>query len=72
MEFKKEVNCVLLTTAKPEAAHKIMESPQENGIPERLIVLMRNLYTVQQAMVRTENGQTEWFHIGKEIGRAHV
>ena len=38
-----------------------------SGIPEHLVVLMKNLYTDQQATVMTENGQTDWFHIGKGV-----
>lgn len=33
------------------------------GVPEHLILLMRNLYIGQEATVRTEFGETEWFKI---------
>ena len=33
------------------------------GIPEHLIVLMKNLYKGQEATMRTEYGDTEWFSI---------
>ena len=41
---------------------------QEMGIPDHLTCLQRNLYTGQEATVRTGHGTTDWFQIGK---RAH-
>ena len=35
------------------------------GIPDTLICLLRNLYAGQEATVRTRNGTTDWFQIGK-------
>ena len=35
------------------------------GIPDRLTCLLRNLYTGQEAIVRTGHGTTDWFQIGK-------
>ena len=37
------------------------------GIPDHLICLLRNLYTGQEAMVRTGHGTTDWFQIGKGV-----
>ena len=37
------------------------------GIPDRLICLLRNLYTGQEATVRTGHGTTDWFQIGKRV-----
>ena len=37
------------------------------GIPNHLTCLLRNLYTGQEATVRTGHGTTDWFHIGKGI-----
>ena len=37
------------------------------GIPEHLILLLRDLYHEQQATVRTEDGETDWFKIGKGV-----
>ena len=37
------------------------------GIPDHLTCLLRNLYTVQEATVRTRHGTTDWFQIGKGI-----
>ena len=36
-------------------------------IPDLLTCLLRNLYAVQKATVRTEHGTTDWFQIGKGV-----
>ena len=43
---------------------------KEMGIPDQLICLLRNLYTGQEATVRTGHGTTDWFQIGKEYVKA--
>ena len=40
---------------------------QEMGVPEYLTCLLRNLYTGQEATVRTGHGKTDWFQIGKGV-----
>ena len=35
------------------------------GIPDHVTCLLRNLYTVEEATVRTGHGATDWFQIGK-------
>ena len=37
------------------------------GIPDYLTCLLRNLYTGQEAAVRTGHGTTDWFQIEKGI-----
>ena len=37
------------------------------GIPDHLTCLLRNLYAVQEATVRTEHETTEWFQIRKIV-----
>ena len=37
------------------------------GIPDHLTCLLRNLYTGQEATVRTGHGTTDCFQIGKEV-----
>ena len=39
----------------------------EMGIPDHLTCLLRNLYTGQEATVRTGHGTTDWFQIGKGV-----
>ena len=40
---------------------------KENGILDHLTCLLRNLYAVQEATVRTRHRTTEWFQIGKGV-----
>ena len=37
------------------------------GIPDHLACLLKNLYTGQEATVRTGYGTTDWFQIGKGV-----
>ena len=37
------------------------------GIPDHLTCLLRNPYARQEATVRTRNGTTDWFQIGKGV-----
>ena len=37
------------------------------GIPGHLTCLLRNLYAVQEATIRTGHGTTDWFQIGKGV-----
>ena len=39
---------------------KLWKIPQEMGIPDHLICLLRNLYAGQETMVRTGHGTTDW------------
>ena len=41
------------------------------GIPEHLTCLLRNLYTGQEATVRTRHG-TDWFQIGKGVHQGYI
>ena len=44
----------------------------EMGIPDHFTCLLRNLYTGQEATVRTEHGRTDWFKIGKGVGQGCI
>ena len=46
---------------------KLWKILQEMGIPDHLTCLLRNLYAGQEATVRTGNGTTDWFNIGKGV-----
>ena len=37
------------------------------GIPDRVTCLLRNLYAVQEATIRTGRGITDWFQIRKRV-----
>ena len=41
------------------------------GIPDHLTCLLRNLYTGQEATVRTGHG-TDWFQIGKGVRQGYI
>ena len=40
---------------------------QEMGIPDHFTCLLRNLYSGQEAAVRTRHGTKDWFQIGKGV-----
>ena len=46
---------------------KLWKFLKEMGIPDYLTCLLRNLYTGQEATVRTGHGTTNWFQIGKGV-----
>ena len=47
--------------------NKLWKILKEMGIPNHLTCHLRNLYTGQEATVRTRHGTTDWFRIGKEL-----
>ena len=49
---------------------KLWKILQETGIPEHLTYLLRNLYAVQEAIVRIGHGTKDWFKIGKGVHKA--
>ena len=71
---RKTSTSALLTMPKPLTVWittnwKIL---QEMGIPDHLTCLLRNMYAGQEATVRTRNGTTDWFQIGKGIGQDNI
>ena len=50
-------------------AKKLWKILNETGIANHLTCLLWNLYTGQEATVRTRHGTTEWFQIGKGVYR---
>ena len=47
--------------------NKLWKILKKMGIPDHLTCLLRNLYTCQEATVKTEHGKTDWFQIGKGV-----
>ena len=45
---------------------------QEIGISDHLSCLLRNLYAVQEATVRTGHGTMDWFQIGKGVCQGYI
>ena len=42
------------------------------GVSDDLTCLLRNLYTDQEATVRTRHGATDWFQIGKGVRQGYI
>ena len=66
---RKVSTSALLTLPKPLTVWITTnwEILQEMGIPDHLTCLLRNLYSGQEATVRTKHGTTDWVQIGKEV-----
>ena len=54
------------------AHNKLWKILQEMGIPDHLTCLLRNLYAGQEATVRTEHGQMDWFQISKGVSKGCI
>ena len=52
--------------------NKLWNIPQEIGIPDQLTCLLRNLYAGQEATVRTGQGTTDCFEIGKGVRQGYI
>ena len=59
IDYTKALDCV--------DHNKLWKILKEMGIPDHLTCLLRNLYAGQEATVRTRNGTTDWFQIGKGV-----
>ena len=71
-EFQKKSTSASLTTIKPLCGSQQTGKFLEMGIPDHLICLLRNLYTSQEATVRTGHGTTNWFKIGKGVCQGYI
>ena len=47
--------------------HKLQKILKEMGIPDHLTCFLRNVYSGQEATVKTGHGTTDWFQIGKGV-----
>ena len=52
--------------------NKLWKILKEMRIPDHLTCLLRNLYAGQEATVRTGQGTTDWFQIGKEVSQGCI
>ena len=52
--------------------NKLWKILQEMGIQDDLTYLLRNLYSDQEATVRTGRETTEWFQIGKGVHQGYI
>ena len=67
-EFQKNIYACFIDYAKAFDCvdhNNLWKIPKQNGIPDHLICLLRNLYAGQE--VRTGYGTTDWFQIGKGV-----
>ena len=68
--FQKNIYFCLIDYAKAFDCvdhNKLWKILKEVGILDLLTCLLRNLYAVQEATVRTGHGTTDWFQIGKGV-----
>ena len=69
-EFQKEIFLCLIDYSKAFdcVGHtRLWSILHEMGIPKHLIELIKNLYANQEATVKTEYGNTDWFNKGKGV-----
>ena len=69
-EFQENIYFCFIDYAKASDCvdhNKLWKILKEVGIPDHLTCLLRNLYSVQEAMVRTGHETTDWFQIGKGV-----
>ena len=68
-EFQKNIYFCFIDCVDHNKLWKILK---EMGKPDHLTCLLRNLYTDQEATVRTGHGTTHWFQIGKGVHRVCI
>ena len=69
-ESSRKTSTALLTMPKSLTGvdhNKMWEILKEMGISDHLTCLLRNLYTGQEATVRTRRGKTDGFQAGKGV-----
>ena len=64
IDYMKAFDCV--------AHNKLWKSLQEMGATHHITCLLRNLYSGQEATVRTGHGTADWFQIGKGIHQGYI
>ena len=74
-EFQKNIYFCFIDYAKAFDCvdhNKLWKILKEMGIPDHLTCLLRYLYAVQEATVRTGLGTTDWFQIGKGEHQGYI
>ena len=69
-EFQKNIYLCLIDYVKAFDCvnhNKLWKTVKEMGIPDHLTCLLRNLYTGQEAPIRTGHGTMDWFRIQKAV-----
>ena len=74
-EFQKNIYFCFIDYAKAFDCvdhNKLWKILKEIGIPDHLTCLLRNVYSGQEATVRTGCGTTDWFQIGKGVRQSCI
>ena len=74
-EFQKNIHFCFIDYAKAFDCvdhNKLWKILKEMGISDHLNCLLRNLYTGQEATVRTGHGATDWFQSGKGVHQGFI
>ena len=74
-KFQKNIYFCFIDSAKAFDSvdqNKLWKILQDIGIPDHLTCLLRNLYSGQEAAVRTGHGTTDWFQIGKGVCQGYI
>ena len=74
-EFQKNIYFCFIDYAKAFDCvdhNKLWKILKDMGIPDHLTCLLRNLYTGQEAAVRTGHGKTDQFQIGKGVHQGYI
>ena len=74
-EFQKNISFCFIDYAKAFDCvdhNKLWKILKEIKNPDHLTFLLRNLYSGQEAMVRTGHGTTDWFQIGKGVCQGYI
>ena len=74
-EFQKSIYFCFIDYAKAFDCvdhNRLWKILQEMGIPDHLTCFLRNLYTGQEARVRTGHGTTDWFQIRKGVHQGYI
>ena len=74
-EFQKNINFCFNDYVKAfdyVDHNKLWQVLKEMGISDHLTCLLRNLHAGQKATVKTRNGTTDWFQIGRGVCQGYV
>ena len=74
-EFQRNIYFSFINYAKASDCvdhNKVWKILKEMGIPDHLTCFLRNLYSGQDATVRTGHGSMDWFQIGKGVGEGCI
>jgi hypothetical protein len=75
MEYGKTIFMCFIDYSKAfDCVHhsRLWNTLRSMGMPEHIIVLINSLYTKQEAAVRMEYGNTEWFEVRKGVRQRYI